>query len=123
MLLPVFSFGRVNYEDPNYSVGLPVFSIHGNHDDPAREGTMDVSTRGQAARWIACRMDRWSLPFGCCDGGSCWVVWVCQPLSAMDLLSVNNLVNYFGKCEETSNIEVGGHPTYHVCSCSASQSS
>lgn len=73
MLLPVFSFGRVNYEDPNYSVGLPVFSIHGNHDDPAREGTMDVSTRGQAARWIACRMDRWSPPSGCCDGGSCVV--------------------------------------------------
>ena len=24
----------VNYEDPNYNIGLPVFSIHGNHDDP-----------------------------------------------------------------------------------------
>lgn len=24
-----------NYEDPNYNVALPVFSIHGNHDDPA----------------------------------------------------------------------------------------
>eukprot|EP00899_Mesostigma_viride_P021825 jgi/Mesvir1/29644/Mv21489-RA.3 len=27
-------FGLVNYEDPNFNVGLPVFSIHGNHDDP-----------------------------------------------------------------------------------------
>ncbi|KAJ1639356.1 Metallo-dependent phosphatase-like protein [Pavlovales sp. CCMP2436] len=26
---------RANYEDPNYNVELPVFSIHGNHDDPA----------------------------------------------------------------------------------------
>lgn len=30
--------GRVNYEDPFQSVALPVFSIHGNHDDPSREG-------------------------------------------------------------------------------------
>ena len=30
--------GRVNFEDPNYNVQLPVFSIHGNHDDPAGDG-------------------------------------------------------------------------------------
>ncbi|PLW07467.1 hypothetical protein PCANC_05470 [Puccinia coronata f. sp. avenae] len=29
-----FNFPPVNYEDPNINVGLPVFSIHGNHDDP-----------------------------------------------------------------------------------------
>lgn len=23
-----------NFEDPNYNVSIPVFSIHGNHDDP-----------------------------------------------------------------------------------------
>ena len=28
-------FPVVNYEDPNYNVSIPVFSIHGNHDDPA----------------------------------------------------------------------------------------
>ena len=27
-------FQGVNYEDPNYNVSIPVFSIHGNHDDP-----------------------------------------------------------------------------------------
>lgn len=32
------NFGVVNYEDPNYNIELPVFSIHGNHDDPSREG-------------------------------------------------------------------------------------
>lgn len=32
------SFGHVNYEDPHYAVSLPVFSIHGNHDDPSRDG-------------------------------------------------------------------------------------
>lgn len=25
----------MNYENPNYNIGLPVFTIHGNHDDPA----------------------------------------------------------------------------------------
>ncbi|XP_075238122.1 double strand break repair nuclease mre11 [Lycorma delicatula] len=24
----------VNYEDPNFNIAIPVFSIHGNHDDP-----------------------------------------------------------------------------------------
>uniref|UniRef100_J3MQU8 Mre11 DNA-binding domain-containing protein n=2 Tax=Oryza brachyantha TaxID=4533 RepID=J3MQU8_ORYBR len=28
-------FGRVNFEDPNFNIGLPVFTIHGNHDGPA----------------------------------------------------------------------------------------
>ncbi|CAI5722799.1 unnamed protein product [Hyaloperonospora brassicae] len=37
------NFGVVNFEDPNYNVELPVFSIHGNHDDPAREGGGDVT--------------------------------------------------------------------------------
>jgi len=27
----------VNYQDANYAVGLPLFSIHGNHDDPSRD--------------------------------------------------------------------------------------
>jgi len=30
----------VNYEDPNYNISIPVFSIHGNHDDPAGEGLL-----------------------------------------------------------------------------------
>lgn len=28
-------FGHVNYEDEHFNVGMPVFTIHGNHDDPA----------------------------------------------------------------------------------------
>eukprot|EP00947_MAST-08B_sp_MAST-8B-sp1_P000686 g686.t1 len=62
-------FGRVNYEDPNYNVDLPVFAIHGNHDDPTRDGGM-------------------------------------ESLSALDLLSVTNLLNYFGKCEKVDDIEL-----------------
>ena len=33
-----FVEGAVNYEDEYVSVDLPVFSIHGNHDDPSRDG-------------------------------------------------------------------------------------
>ena len=31
-------YDSVNFDDPNYNVQLPVFSIHGNHDDPAGDG-------------------------------------------------------------------------------------
>jgi len=63
-------FHRVNFEDPHYNIDLPIFCIHGNHDDPSREGpTGDV-------------------------------------LAALDMLSVANLVNYFGKSESADNIEV-----------------
>jgi double-strand break repair protein MRE11 len=39
------NFGKhqcVNYEDPNLSVQLPIFIIHGNHDDPTRDGTSEA---------------------------------------------------------------------------------
>lgn len=35
-------FGTVNYEDPNFNVSLPVFIIHGNHDDPTGEGNLSA---------------------------------------------------------------------------------
>jgi double-strand break repair protein MRE11 len=31
--------GKLNFESENLSVDLPVFIIHGNHDDPSREGS------------------------------------------------------------------------------------
>jgi double-strand break repair protein MRE11 len=34
----VFRFPAINYEDPNFNVAIPVFSIHGNHDDPQGAG-------------------------------------------------------------------------------------
>lgn len=56
----------VNYEDPNINVAYPVFSIHGNHDDP------------------------------CGFGG----------LSSLDLLSTSGLVNYFGRCDDVTTIDI-----------------
>jgi len=34
----VLDGGHVNYEDPDINVAIPVFSIHGNHDDPTGDG-------------------------------------------------------------------------------------
>lgn len=59
-------FPVVNFQDGNFNIAYPIFSIHGNHDDPSGEGG----------------------------------------LSAMDLLHVCNLVNYFGKAREVDNITV-----------------
>ncbi|KAI1790082.1 DNA repair exonuclease [Ganoderma leucocontextum] len=33
-----YSFPAINYEDPNLNISIPVFSIHGNHDDPQGAG-------------------------------------------------------------------------------------
>jgi len=33
-----YDFPAINYEDANFNVGIPVFSIHGNHDDPQGAG-------------------------------------------------------------------------------------
>ncbi|KAF9640494.1 putative double-strand break repair protein mus-23 protein [Lasiodiplodia theobromae] len=60
------AFNHVNYEDPDINVAIPVFSIHGNHDDPSGEGHY----------------------------------------SAMDLLQVSGLVNYYGRTPESDNIQI-----------------
>ncbi|KAJ4456766.1 putative Double-strand break repair protein MRE11 [Paratrimastix pyriformis] len=36
------SFASVNFEDPNYNISLPIFIVHGNHDDPSGEGTLSA---------------------------------------------------------------------------------
>ena len=38
----------MNHEDPNYSVSIPVFTIHGNHDDLA-----GVSGSVVVGGWVA----------------------------------------------------------------------
>lgn len=32
------AFPHVNYQDPDINISIPVFSIHGNHDDPSGDG-------------------------------------------------------------------------------------
>lgn len=38
------AYKTVNYEDPNLNISMPIFSIHGNHDDPSfgAIGSMDL---------------------------------------------------------------------------------
>ena len=36
------NYKSVNFEDPNYNVQLPVFAIHGDHDDPGGEGGLSA---------------------------------------------------------------------------------
>ncbi|RMZ82416.1 hypothetical protein DV737_g2115, partial [Chaetothyriales sp. CBS 132003] len=59
-------FDHVNYEDADINVSIPVFSIHGNHDDPSGEGHF----------------------------------------SALDILSVCGLLNYFGRASKSDEIDV-----------------
>jgi DNA repair exonuclease SbcCD nuclease subunit len=33
---------RVNYESSNVNVGLPIFTIHGNHDDPSGANSLSA---------------------------------------------------------------------------------
>ncbi|XP_052860767.1 double-strand break repair protein MRE11 [Anopheles cruzii] len=56
----------MNYEDPNINVAIPVYSIHGNHDDATGFGH----------------------------------------ISAMELLSTNGYVNYFGKWNDLNKIVI-----------------
>lgn len=56
----------VNYEDPNLNVAIPVFSIHGNHDDPLGK----------------------------------------KNVSALDILAIAGLINYFGKYENYEQIDI-----------------
>lgn len=41
MTAPSHLLRRINFESPNHNIGLPVFTIHGNHDDPT--GTTSLS--------------------------------------------------------------------------------
>jgi double-strand break repair protein MRE11 len=79
--LSLHSFPAINYEDSNLNVAIPVFSIHGNHDDP--QGAGPVSPK----RFFTQPSHYFCLIFQ--EGALC----------ALDMLSVAGLVNYIGKVE------------------------
>jgi len=49
MLTKLSAFSHVNYEDPDINVAIPVFSIHGNHDDPSG---VSFSALGTRPTWV-----------------------------------------------------------------------
>ena len=61
--------GYPNFLDPYQAVDLPVFAIHGNHDEPSHDRGM-------------------------------------ESLSALDILSSSNMINYFGKMERVDDIVI-----------------
>lgn len=67
--LPILSIQSTFIATLLCKVDLPIFLIHGNHDDPTRDGGPEL-------------------------------------LSAVDLLSVANLVNYFGRQDEVDNVRI-----------------
>ncbi|OSX69075.1 hypothetical protein BU14_1900s0001, partial [Porphyra umbilicalis] len=74
-----FGTPTVNYMNPYVHVSLPVFVIHGNHDDPTGTGGAgggDVGGAGSA------------------------------PLSALDILQAACLVNYFGRVTDAKRISL-----------------
>ena len=81
----------VNYEDPNYNVGLPVFMIHVRALPPSSPGTR-LSRGCQRVEKILTLS-----PFFPSLAGNHDDPQPAASLSAVDLLSTCNLVNYFGK--------------------------
>jgi double-strand break repair protein MRE11 len=78
-------FDHANYEDPDINVAIPVFSIHGNHDDPSGVGFIsrpDAPVEPSAD--------------GLQEG----------TYSALDILAVSGLVNYYGKTPQSDKIEI-----------------
>lgn len=45
-------FDHVNYEDEDINVAIPVFAIHGNHDDPSGEGSYSPLDLLQASGFV-----------------------------------------------------------------------
>jgi hypothetical protein len=44
----VTPFHCANYEDANFNIEVPVFTVHGNHDDPSRDDAKRVCEGGWA---------------------------------------------------------------------------
>lgn len=78
----------VNYEDPNLNVAVPIFSIHGNHDDPTGTKFFVISVF-----FIVL------IVYFCGVSGA-------SNLSALDILADNGLVNYFGKYQHLNDLVV-----------------
>ncbi|CAE7011577.1 hypothetical protein CFE70_002083 [Pyrenophora teres f. teres 0-1] len=45
-------FDHVNYEDEDINIAIPVFAIHGNHDDPSGEGSFSPLDLLQASGFV-----------------------------------------------------------------------
>ena len=74
----------VNFEDPNLRVSLPVFSIHGNHDDPC--GKIESLKPPQLSEYIFFQLFK--------QEKETTVLWICLQLlgSSTILVKSANLI-------------------------------
>lgn len=86
--------GTVNYEDPNMNVAYPVFSIHGNHDDPTGKFCCALCL----LLWYEWTNGKYLFELLSLSGFG--------GVSSLDLLSTSGLVNYFGKSVNLSEIHL-----------------
>lgn len=78
----------IHVQDPNINISLPIFIIHGNHDDLTAKGIVD------------------RLPF-CLQAMRLIIrLFYCLGLSALDIFHESGLLNLFGKHENFDQIEV-----------------
>ena len=83
----------MNFEDPNLNISMPVFSIHGNHDDPSKKYSIYLLSITFMQPAFKLRYNRNGIAgFGA--------------IGSMDLLSTSGLVNYFGKWTALSQVVI-----------------
>ncbi len=117
----VHPWNVVNYEYPFMSIDLPIFSIHGNHDDPTRDNTgtstkhvvemdsnNDNNDQTGQHNGHAKNAARSKSNGGVNDGSTEKTKRNNNGdmLAALDLLAINNLVNYFGRQDEIDKISI-----------------
>ena len=103
LLLWLNRFPLVNYEDPDFNIAMPVFAIHGNHDDPTGVSLHTVQWQSFLPFPSGMKLHATKKPF--------MIVFLLfsfqdSNISAMDVLDVANLINYFGKVVDVEDITV-----------------
>lgn len=80
----------VNYEDPNLNVGVPVFSINGNHDDPSIINNLQKKI--------------YFLPELTLINKNIFPGY--GAVGSIDVLSATGLINYFGKWTDATQVTI-----------------
>lgn len=103
----VVRFPWVNYQDENLNISIPVFSIHGNHDDPTGVSNINSLIQLQDSNMQVCA---WSILLSLCIYlNLCYDYFLsskAEGLCALDLLSVSGLVNHFGHSHSVERVEI-----------------
>lgn len=93
-------FPWVNYQDENLNISIPVFSIHGNHDDPT--GVSDDTNKAKGFAFTT-----FSLLLLCDEVCLLFSPFIqAEGLCALDLLSASGLINHFGHSHSVEKIEI-----------------